>query len=207
MRTVKEAAERKNEILDVAEELFATKGYDATSTNDILNRIGIARGTLYYHFESKESILDALIERISNRLIAEAGRVAANKEVSVIERIVQSVMSLNVESSIAIEVMEQVHKPQNALMHQKMQGHLLDGIVPIIATLIKEGIEEGVFATEYPVQTAEMLMVYSISAFDESNIHTSAQLQERVKAFIYNTEKLVGAKPGSMAEPMMRIFV
>lgn len=46
MRVVKEAEERKNEILDVAERLFGTKGFDNTSTNDILNEIGIARGTL-----------------------------------------------------------------------------------------------------------------------------------------------------------------
>ena len=59
MRIVKEAEERKNEILDVAERLFGTKGFDNTSTNDILNEIGIARGTLYYHFKSKEEIINA----------------------------------------------------------------------------------------------------------------------------------------------------
>lgn len=49
MRVVKEAEERRNEILDTAERLFVEKGFDGTSTNDILNDIGIARGTLYYH--------------------------------------------------------------------------------------------------------------------------------------------------------------
>ena len=51
MRVVKEAEERKNEILDVAERLFCTKGFDQTSTNDILKEIGIARGNLYYDFK------------------------------------------------------------------------------------------------------------------------------------------------------------
>ena len=74
MRIVKDAAERKNEILDAAEELFAARGYEETSTGDILDRVGIARGTLYYHFRSKEEILDALIGRISQTLIARAGK-------------------------------------------------------------------------------------------------------------------------------------
>ena len=69
MRTVKEAEERKNEILDVAERLFGTKGFDNTSTSDILNEVGIARGTLYYHFKSKEDILDAMIDRMTGRLV------------------------------------------------------------------------------------------------------------------------------------------
>lgn len=54
MRIIKEAEVRKNEILDVAEDLFAVRGFDGTSTNDILEKAGIARGTLYYHFKSKE---------------------------------------------------------------------------------------------------------------------------------------------------------
>ena len=47
MRVVKEAEERRNEILDAAEKLFGEKGFDGTSTNDILDEVGIARGTLY----------------------------------------------------------------------------------------------------------------------------------------------------------------
>ena len=39
MRVVKSAEERKNEILDVAEKLFAEKGYDNASTNDIIARV------------------------------------------------------------------------------------------------------------------------------------------------------------------------
>ena len=48
--------------------LFETKGFDNTSTSDILNEIGIARGTLYYHFKSKEEIPDAMIIRMTKRL-------------------------------------------------------------------------------------------------------------------------------------------
>ncbi len=47
---------RKNEILDAAEELFALKGFDGTSINDTLEKAGIARGMLYYHFKSKEDV-------------------------------------------------------------------------------------------------------------------------------------------------------
>ena len=53
MRIVKEAQERKNEILDIADRLFKLKGFDHTSIADILMEAGIARGTLYYHFKSK----------------------------------------------------------------------------------------------------------------------------------------------------------
>lgn len=69
MRIVKEAEIRRNEILDAAEELFGQKGFDGTSTGDILGKVGIARGTLYYHFKSKEDIMDALIERTNANIL------------------------------------------------------------------------------------------------------------------------------------------
>lgn len=65
----KKAEERRNEILDAADELFGQKGFDGTSTNDLLEKVGIARGTLYHHFKSKEDIMDALIDRYAARLL------------------------------------------------------------------------------------------------------------------------------------------
>ena len=47
MRIIKEADIRKNEILDAAGILFTEKGYDNTSVTDIMNAVGIAKGTLY----------------------------------------------------------------------------------------------------------------------------------------------------------------
>ena len=209
MRIVKDAAERKNEILDAAEELFAARGYEETSTGDILDRVGIARGTLYYHFRSKEEILDALIGRISQTLIARAGKAAEDKSVPVVERIVRTIASLNLEtgeSSIGHEVLEQVHKPQNALMHQKMQQSLLDGVVPVITRLVEEGNAQGIFHTGYPRETTEMLVLYSGVAFDSRLGGEPEQEARRVRAFIHNTEILLGAESGSLEAPMAGLF-
>ena len=209
MRVVKEAEERKNEILDAAEELFAAKGYEQTSTGDILGRVGIARGTLYYHFKSKEDILDALIERINGVLIAGAKKAAADQSIPVVERIVRTIMSMKVDSgedTIGHEVIQQVHKPQNALMHQKMQQGLLDGVVPVLAGLVEEGNEQGVFHTKYPRETTEMLVLYAVTVFDDRFHQTPEQMTKRVQAFIHHTEKLLGAKEGSMTAPMSRLF-
>ena len=209
MRIVKEAAERKNEILDAAEELFAARGYEETSTGDILDRVGIARGTLYYHFRSKEEILDALIGRLNQAMIARAEKAAGDRSVPVVERIIRTILCLNPEtggSPIGHEVMEQVHKPQNALMHQKMQQGLLDGVVPVISRLVEEGNAQGIFHTGYPLETTEMLVLYSGIAFDSRFGLTPEQMTCRIQAFIHNTEKLLGVESGSMAAPMARLF-
>lgn len=209
MRVVKEAEERKEEILDAAERLFATKGFDNTSTGDILDAVGIARGTLYYHFKSKEEILDGVIERMTNRLMQDAREIARNKELPVLERLTKAIMSLNVETKIGYEVMEQVHRPQNALMHQKMQRTLLSGINPILTGLVEEGIEQGICHTQYPESMVEMTMLYANTAFDELNISgfSPEQREKKIAGFIYNVERLMGMKEGSLQEAIMEIFL
>ena len=206
LRVVKEAIERRNEILDAAEELFVTKGYDKTSTNDILDRVGIARGTLYYHFKSKEEILNAMIERINDSLLTKAKMIASDKSIPVIDRIVMAIASLNVETDIGHEIIDEVHKPQNALMHQKMQENLLSGIVPILSGLVSEGAAQGLFSVRYPSETIEMLVLYSGAAFDDSYDDDPSSKEKRIKAFLYNTEKLLGAKEGSLQKAMRKLF-
>ena len=209
MRIVKDAGERKNEILDAAEDLFAAKGYEETSTGDILDRVGIARGTLYYHFRSKEEILDALIERMNRGLIARAEKIAGDRSIPVVERIVRTIAGMNLEdgeSTIGHEVLEQVHKPQNALMHQKMQQGILDGVVPVISSLVEEGNTQGIFHADYPRETTEMLILYASIAFDSRLGQTPEELGNRVQAIIRNTEKLLGVESGSLAGPMARLF-
>ena len=206
MRVVKEAEERRNEILDVAEKLFGTKGFDQTSTNDILNEIGIARGTLYYHFKSKEEILDAMIERIDKQLVAKAKMIAGNKEIPVLQRLTMTIMALNLDNDLGHEVMEQVHRPQNALMHQKMRENLLAEVDPLITGLVEEGIEQGICRTDYPAEVVEMTMLYSCITFDALAEDTQEQRQRKIMGFIYNLERLLGMKSGSLQETVLPIF-
>lgn len=204
MRVVKEAAIRKNEILDAAERLFVIKGFDATSTNDILTEVGIARGTLYYHFKSKEDILNAMIERITEGLLEKAGEIVREKNKPVLQRLTETMLALNVNNELGQEILAQVHKPQNALMHQKMQEQLLAGVNPLITDLIEEGIAQGICHTDYPAEVAEMALLYSNVAFDTLAEH--GRERQKIAAFIYNLERLLGMEEGSMREAILPIF-
>jgi AcrR family transcriptional regulator len=78
MRIVKEHEERKSEILDAAEQLFAARGYEAATVNDILGAVKIAKGTFYYYFKSKEEVLDTFIERSIGEGLQKAEEITAS---------------------------------------------------------------------------------------------------------------------------------
>ncbi len=206
MRIVKEAAERRNEILDVAERLFCTNGYDNTSTNDILAEIGIARGTLYYHFKNKEDILDAMIDRILDGIIRKAGNIALNESMPVLERLTKTVLAANVDTKTGDMILEQVHKPQNALMHAKMQEKLLSQLVPLFVKIIEDGISQDMMQVDYPEDTIQMLLMYSNTVFDDSIEYSEEVKKRKVFAFINNVEVLLHMEKGSLLEAMLPMF-
>ena len=199
MRVLKDPDVRKNEILDAAEELFTLQGFDGTTISAIIEKAGIARGTVYYHFSSKEAILDALIERHCARFLDTAKQIALNKNIPVLERLMQTLLAMSGNQSETAEViLQQMHRPQNALMHQKTHQTLLREIPPILMVVINNGIEEGLFDTPYPFESLEMVVAHVNTVFDDAaEDFTNEELFERIKAFIYNLERLFGAKPGS----------
>ena len=206
MRIVKEADERKNEILDAADELIGQKGLDGTSTKDILEKVRIARGTLYYHFKSKQDIIDALIERYSDRILCTARDIAADKTVPVPERIVRVVMSMSLRGGSSKEIMEHIHKPQNALMHRKILMALINGVTPILTGIIREGIGQGLFNTPFPYECMEMVVMYANIVFDDDLVSmTDEERVARNQAFVFNAERLLGADNGSLMS-IMQMF-
>ncbi|OBZ16056.1 TetR/AcrR family transcriptional regulator [Bacillus sp. FJAT-26390] len=203
MRVVKEAEERRNEIIDAADELFGQKGFDGTSTNDILEKVGIARGTLYHHFKSKEDIMDALIERYGVRLLGTAQEIAADKRIPVVERIIRVVMALNLSGGSSKDIMEHIHKPQNALMHQKIEKVIINGVTPILTGIINEGIQQGIFNTPYPYECMEMVVIYANTVFDDDMVQmTNEERASRIQAFVFNVERLLGVNSGSLVDVM-----
>ena len=207
MRITKDADDRKNEILDVSGALFSQKGFDATTISDIIEKVGVARGTVYYHFKSKEDIMDALIERYISRLLAAAKKIADDKSIPVFERFFQTLMVLVTDNDGSLEVTaDDIHKPQNALMHQKMQKAMMEGIPPILTGIVEDGIKESLFDTPYPYETMEMAIAHTNTVFDNySDNLTEKELVTKIKAFIFNLERLFGTKAGSF-DPVMRLF-
>lgn len=206
MRVVKEAEERKQEILDAAERLFASKGFDNTSISNILEETGIARGTLYYHFKSKEELLDAVIERMIEGMTARAKEIADRREIPVLQRFTMMIMVFHVSSDVQEEILLQVHKPQNALMHQKMQKSLFFRITPLITALIEEGIAQGICQTDYPAEAVEMTFLYANTVFDDLTEYGEEEKQRKIEAFLYHLARLFKIEQKSLCEAVMPLL-
>lgn len=86
-RRTKEPAVRKQEFVETARRLFEKRGYENTSVDDIVGRMGVAKGLFYYYFKSKEELLGTLVDGMIGRTVAAFEAVAARRDLSTLEKI------------------------------------------------------------------------------------------------------------------------
>ncbi|MDA1746593.1 TetR/AcrR family transcriptional regulator [Bacillus paranthracis] len=209
MRIVKEYEERRKEILETAERLFLTKGYTKTTVNDILKEIGIAKGTFYHYFKSKEEVMDEIIMRIIKEDVAKAKVIVSNPNIPVLEKLFRVLMEQSPKSGdVKDKMIEQFHQPNNAEMHQKSLVQSIIHVSPVLTEILEQGIEEGIFSTSYPQETIELLLSSAQVIFDDGLFQWKPEeMMRRVKAYIKMMEVSVGAKEGSfnyMLEVLMK---
>lgn len=200
-RTSKPAPERRTEILDAAQDLFISKGVQATSVQDILAAVGIAKGTLYYHFSSKEEILRALIARTTDRVVAQA-RAIAEQQGPAIGKFLAVMAAARVEPPERA-LAEQLHGPGNAEFHILSIVEMVRGLSPVLADVVEQGNAEGVFSATRPRETIEILLTSAGMLLDEG-VFTDEQdeVPRRTAGILHAAETLLGCPPGTLAQAM-----
>ncbi|MEF3353040.1 TetR/AcrR family transcriptional regulator [Paenibacillus sp. GYB006] len=200
MRISKAPEDRRNEILDTAEQLFFTKGYSKTTVNDMLQAIGIAKGTFYYYFKSKEEVMDAVVMRFIETGVVAAKKIATDKELTVHEKLLQIIMAQKPNTPSKRQMIEEFHEPDNAQIHQKSLTETILQLTPILTGVIEQGIEEKLFHTPYPRESIEFLLISSQFLFDEGIFKwTPEEIVQKIQAFIYMMESTLGAERGSFS--------
>jgi AcrR family transcriptional regulator len=72
------AQARREQILDVAVQVFARHGFHSTSMNDVADAAGVTKPVLYQHFDSKQDLYMALLEEVGNRMITSITKATAD---------------------------------------------------------------------------------------------------------------------------------
>lgn len=195
MKVSKEFNERRNEIVDATGRLFWAKGYDKCTVNDILDAVGIAKGTFYYYFKSKEEVLDAILDKGTEIVVLRAEEAASNPEFSPAMKMLNIILSMRVESEVDNNLMEELHKPQNVLMHQKSLILMVTRVTPVLVKVVEEGISQGIFKSDFPTQYMQIFLTSSIILLDEGIFQVKPEEQQMtLRALVALLEKMLGVK-------------
>ena len=183
--------QRKQELLNIAYQMFIQKGCEETSIDEIIAEAHIAKGTYYYHFSGKEAALEAVIDMMIKKEVRRAQEILS-ASVSVPQKLIGVITSLRPEQNES-NIADTLNKKENIIMHEKVSRRIIDEAVPLLAQVVFEGKAQGIFACNYVEERVRMILILSDYLFDSSNFTAGI-----IEVFIDMVEKSLGAQPGTL---------
>ncbi len=148
-------------ILDVASRLFMEKGYEYTSIQDIIDNLGgLSKGAIYHHFRSKEDILIAVTDRMteeSNRMLEVIRDTPDLSGKEKLKTIFKASIFRPVQEDMFSTAPNLGNNPR--LLHSIFKETMMVAAPDYIQPIIEQGIADGSIRTEYPGELAELIIL------------------------------------------------
>jgi len=163
-RTVnkEEYTAKRNQILDAAQRLVYTKGYERMTLQDILAELQISSGAFYHYFDSKPAVLEAFIERIQQETEKSLLPIIHDLQLSAIEKFqgfFDTLDRLRIAHKADVVMLGRVwYTDDNAIVRQKVDEAVRQQRAPLLNEIVRQGIREGVFTTAYPDQAGDVIL-------------------------------------------------
>lgn len=206
-----EYAGRRSHILDTAQRLVYTKGFRQMTIQDVLDELGISKGAFYHYFDSKQALLEGLVARMIEALVALAGSIAndpALGPLEKLERFFSSISGWKMERKSFLQALFQSwYSDDNAVVRQKVQAASLEAVGPLLTGIIREGARAGVLRPPYPDQAAGLFFALSQGLGDalgavllspELDRYDWERIEGTVAAYTEALEHVLGAPAGSL---------
>lgn len=196
-RISKNPQERKEEIIDTAQQLFHEKGYQHTAISDIVKHIGVAQGTFYYYFKSKEEVAEAVINRHLTHILEPFKKIAESSVGTAYEKMKLMLKKELSEAKDHEDVFQYLHHEDNAILHQRLIVKMVRVFSPLLAVIFEQGVSEGDFVIQDPNSTAEFFLTGLQFWLDEALFQwTAAERHTRIESVGAILGALLGARPG-----------
>jgi AcrR family transcriptional regulator len=197
LRVTKEHDVRRSELLDAAEDLFVHQGYAETTIVDIRRTVGVAQGTFYHYFTSKEEILHAIVDRIVARDLVAATAIADDPTLTPVHKLVRILLAqTRPEDTIKTALTQAAHTPENAALHLTTIVRGIQALSPVMTRVVEQGNATGDFHADHPREVMDILLVSGQVLFDDGLFPWSdSDPTHRLEAYLSWVEVLLGA-PG-----------
>ncbi|UCG68950.1 MAG: TetR/AcrR family transcriptional regulator [Thermoplasmata archaeon] len=198
-RKVKDPEVRRKELVNIAEKLFIKKGYEETPVSAIVKKAKVAQGTFYYYFDSKDDVLDAIVDKLLIEVTKNLEDIVSRNDLDAIPKMVTMSGYFRTLGKGRGKLFEYLHEERNAHLHLKIEKRIYPVVIPLYTKIIKQGIKEGVFHTKFPQEAAISVIAISNALSEGKHDHAGGTEidSKRIKAIIHMSERILGARHGT----------
>jgi AcrR family transcriptional regulator len=161
-RVVKHPEDRRSELVDCAQALFFEQGYERTTINDVIARVGISKGGFYHHFSSKEDLLEALTARLAEAAVVRVRDVLDDPGLDALARLnafLARSRQMKLEDAPKLRAaFDVVFRPENIVLYHRVNAASIAVMLPVLTRIIAQGKSEGVFDVPTPEAAAETIL-------------------------------------------------
>ena len=206
-RSVKEEeyAARRNEIINTAQRMIFTKGYDEMSIQDVIDALGISKGAFYHYFNSKQALLQAIVMSMTQELLNIIDPIVKDPHMTALQKLQcyfdTGASWKSARKEVLLPYARAWCQDSNVMMRECTFNTLVALATPQLGRIIRQGVEEGVFNTSYPEQIARIIFtvlqgmsgsmlkfVLSAEGRDES----FKQVQTDIEVYMDTLERILG---------------
>jgi AcrR family transcriptional regulator len=154
---------RRDAFVEAAQRLMQTKGYEQMSVQDLLDELEASRGAFYHYFDSKQSLLEVVIDRMVEAGLAEVAPVVEDPGLSAtrkLEGVFKGIGRWKTERrALVLSLLTVWMSDDNAIVREKFRRTMVRRLVPTLQPIIQQGIDEGTFQSESAQETARVFVM------------------------------------------------
>jgi AcrR family transcriptional regulator len=210
---VKPAEVRRAELTAIASRLFAAKGYDATTIEDVIAAAGVSKGAFYHHFRAKEDLLEAVVADYLGQARRQVEAVANAPNRSPLQRLTGVMRALRDWKAAHMTELGGVAPPSvltepGSLLH-RLTSAASEAFGPLLSKIIEDGARDGDFNVVDAGLAAELILgvsesrrpvlIQTIALARAGDLGAATELLvARVRAECATMERLLGVPPGAL---------
>ena len=139
---------RRAELVSAASAVFAERGLGAATVSDIVAAAGVAQGTFYLYFGSKDDVVLAVAERFGDHMLEGIEQAVAATDDSAVAKLLtlRDVLGDAAALESAGELVDTLHDPKNAAIHDRFAESLTPRLVAVVERIVEQGVAEGTFS-------------------------------------------------------------
>jgi AcrR family transcriptional regulator len=181
------------------------------SVQDLLDDLGASKGAFYHYFDSKQALLEAVIERFADSALAAVAPILNDPELPALrklERVFAGIARFKAEQNdLVVAIIEVWNSDGNAIVREKLRRLSARLMVPLLARVVRQGMDEGTFTVSSPEETAKVFIAL-MEGFQELAMDyflarqagriTFDDVRRSMASFTEAFERVLGVPKGSL---------